>query len=105
MEFERVAEEASLGEGRLVSAQLGTGERVCLIRVNGEIFAVADRCTHAEYPLSEGSLEGDYHLECALHGAVFDVRDGSVQSPPAEESVKTYEVKLEDGAIWVRPGE
>ncbi len=102
MEFQRVAEETSLGENQLLSVELGNGERVCLVRVNGEVFAINDRCTHAEYPLSDGSVGSDYHLECALHGAVFDVRDGSVQSPPAEEPVRTYEVKVEGGEIWVR---
>ena len=102
MEFQRVAEETSLGENQLLSVELSNGERVCLVRVNGEVFAISDRCTHAEYPLSDGSVGSDYHLECALHGAVFDVRDGSVQSPPAEEPVRTYEVKVEGGEIWVR---
>ncbi len=102
MEFERVAEDADLGEGRLLSVELGNKRRVCLVRVNGDVFAIDDRCTHAEYPLSEGSVESDYELECPLHGAVFDVRDGSVKSPPAEESVRTYEVKVESGGIWVR---
>ncbi len=102
MEFQRVAEENSVGENQLLSVELRSGERVCLVRVNGEVFAVIDRCTHAEYPLSDGEVGLDYHLECPLHGAVFDVRDGSVQSPPAEDPVKTYEVKVEGGEIWVR---
>ena len=102
MEFERVAEDADLGEGCLLSVGLGKERRVCLVRVNGDVFAIDDRCTHAEYPLSEGSVGSDYELECPLHGAVFDVRDGSVKSPPAEESVRTYEVKIENGGIWVQ---
>ena len=104
MEYRRVAEEASLGEGKLLSVELGDGERACLARVNDEVFAVRDRCTHAEYPLSEGSVGPDYELECPLHGAVFDVRDGTVKSPPAEEKVRTFEVKIENGAIWIRVG-
>ena len=102
MEFQRVAEENDLGESQLVSVELANGEPVCLVRVDGDVFAVVDRCTHAEYPLSDGCLGPDYHLECALHGAVFDVRDGSVQSLPAEEPLRTYEVKVESGGIWVR---
>jgi nitrite reductase/ring-hydroxylating ferredoxin subunit len=104
MEFQRVAEEHNLGENKLLSVALASGERVCLVRINGEVFAVIDECSHAEYPLSDGCVGPDYHLECALHGAVFDVRDGSVQSPPAEEPVRTYEVKVEGGGIWVRAG-
>ena len=101
MEFVRVAEDADLGEGLLLSVELAN-KRVCLVRVNGDVFAIDDRCTHAEYPLSEGSIGLDFELDCPLHGAVFDVRDGSVKSPPAEESVRTYEVKIENGGIWVQ---
>ena len=101
MAYERVAEEASLTEGELLAVTLGDGERVCLARVNGVVCALQDRCSHADFPLSEGSLEGEFRLECALHGAVFDIRDGSVQSPPADEPVTTYAVKVEDGGIWV----
>ena len=104
MEFVKITEDASLGEGRLMSVELDNGERVCLARVQGDVYAVRDRCTHAEYPLSEGSVGPEYELECPLHGAVFDVRDGSVKSPPADEPVRTYEVKVEDGAIWIRSG-
>ena len=101
MRFQRVAEESKLAESQLLSVELGNGDSVCLVRVNGEVFAIHDRCTHAEYPLSDGCVGSDYHLECPLHGAVFDVRDGSVQSPPADEPVRTYEVKIEGGGIWV----
>lgn len=100
MEFYKVAEEINLGEGQLLSVTAG-GEKLCLARVGGDVFAVRDRCTHAEYPLSDGSVGPDYQLECALHGAIFDIRDGSVQSPPAETPVKTYVVKIENGWIWV----
>ncbi len=100
MQFHKVAED-TLDEGELMSVELAEGEKICLARVDGEVFAVRDCCTHAEYPLSEGSLGSGFELECALHGAVFDVRDGSVQEPPAEEPVRTYKVKVEDGAIWV----
>ena len=100
MEFHKVAEESSLGEGKLLSVSAG-GEKVCLARVGGDVFALRDQCSHAEYPLSDGSLGPDYQLECALHGAIFDLRDGSVQSPPADEPVATYAVKIENGWIWV----
>ena len=101
MTFQRVADEQSLADEALLSAELENGDRVCLTRVGGEVFAVADCCTHAEYPLSDGSVGNDYMLECALHGAVFDVRDGSVHGAPAERPVKTYAVKIEGGGIWI----
>lgn len=103
IDYQRVADEGSLANGGLLSVSLHDGERVCLARVGEEVFAVRDRCTHAEFPLSDGSLDDEYQLECCLHGAVFDVRDGSVTAPPAEDAVMTYAVKVEDGGIWVGP--
>ncbi len=103
IDYQRVADEDSLANGALLSVSLDDGERVCLARVGGEVFAVRDRCTHAEFPLSDGSLDDEYQLECCLHGAVFDVRDGSVTAPPADDPVTTYAVKVEDGGIWVGP--
>ena len=101
LDYQRVADDGGLVNGGLLSVSLDGGDRVCLARVGGKVFAVRDRCTHAEFPLSEGSLDDEYQLECPLHGAVFDVRDGSVTGPPAECSVRTYAVKVEDGGIWV----
>ena len=99
--MERVASVADVPRGGLLAVGLKSGERVCLVRVNGEVYAVEDRCTHADTPLSEGEMVEDYVIECMLHGAQFDVRDGKVVLPPAEAPLPVYEVKVENGAIYV----
>lgn len=101
MTFQRVASDGELADGDLRSVELPDGRKICLAKVDGAVYAFDDRCTHAEYPLSEGSLEDDCRLECALHGAVFDIRDGTVLEAPAEETLQTYQVKVEDGGVWV----
>ena len=75
-------------------------EWVVVFNVGGEYYAVRDMCTHEEYYLSEGTLDG-YALECAKHGARFDVRSGEVLAPPAVVPVKTYAVRLLDGQVQV----
>lgn len=99
--FERVVVDTDLTEGSLLGAELSSGARVCLARVNGEVFAVSDICSHAEFSMSEGDVDSDYIIECALHGARYDLRTGDVVGPPAESGLPTYEVKVEDGGIWV----
>jgi nitrite reductase/ring-hydroxylating ferredoxin subunit len=37
--------------------------RVALIKLNGEIYALADTCPHAAGPLSEGEIIGE-EIEC-----------------------------------------
>ncbi len=64
---------------------------VVVCRVAGQLHAVEDNCSHADTPLSEGRLRGAM-LVCPLHGAQFDVRDGSHQGPPAWEGVPCFAV-------------
>ncbi|MCH9014444.1 MAG: non-heme iron oxygenase ferredoxin subunit [Gemmatimonadetes bacterium] len=99
--FERVADESDLSDGSVLAVELSDGSQVCLARAEGDVFAVEDRCSHAEFPLSEGEVCGEFQIECALHGATFDLRTGEALTEPAEEKLKTYEVKVENGGIFV----
>ena len=56
-----------------------------------ELYAIEDLCSHADTTLSDGRLIG-YQVTCPLHGAQFDVRDGSHQGPPAWEGVPCFPV-------------
>lgn len=68
---------------------------------NGEFFATADTCTHEKWSLGEDSdLEGDEVL-CPLHMARFDLRTGKPLCLPAAIALRTYEVVVEDGKIYV----
>lgn len=76
---------------------------ILLTNVNGNIYAADHSCTHAYAELCEGRLEGSI-IECPLHGAMFDVRDGSVQALPAVVRLKTYPVKIENAVLLVDLG-
>lgn len=104
MAFQRVMDAAQLGEGGLAQVEVDGADPICLGRVGESVFAVQHSCSHAEYPLADGTIEGECELECLLHGARFDLRTGAVLQGPATEPLKTYRVKLEDGGIWVDPG-
>ncbi len=73
---------------------------IVVCNVQGQIYAVADNCSHADTPLSEGRLRG-WHITCPLHGASFDIRDGSHGGPPAWEGVPCYQVERVDGEVVV----
>jgi nitrite reductase/ring-hydroxylating ferredoxin subunit len=104
MNYERVANESELAEGRTHGVTLGDGREICLAKAGGQVYAVLDRCTHADYPLADGSVDG-CEIECALHGAVFDLRDGAVVRDPAVEAVQTFPVRITNGGIWIGVGE
>lgn len=76
------------------------GRRVCLANADDRIYAFADNCTHKDFPMHAGTIEDD-EVECAWHGAKFDMETGRATRLPAVKPLKTYEVKIEDGAIWV----
>jgi nitrite reductase/ring-hydroxylating ferredoxin subunit len=52
-----------------------------VIRSAGEVFAYFDKCPHAFWPLSEGSLHNSV-LECPGHGWEFDVKTGRCLNAP-----------------------
>ena len=69
------------------------GVAVALVRVGAEVFAIADRCSHADVALSEGDVE-DHLIECFLHGSCFDLRTGRPTSLPANRPVPVYPVSF-----------
>ena len=69
---------------------LGENE-VCVVRIEDDVYAVADTCSHSDASLSEGDVS-DFKIECWLHGAEFDLRTGEVVTPPATQPLKKYEV-------------
>ncbi len=76
------------------------GKRIALVRVDEDVYAVGDRCSHAEASLSEGEVF-DTEIECPRHGATFDLRTGKPLSLPATRPVPTYETKVEDGVVYL----
>jgi 3-phenylpropionate/trans-cinnamate dioxygenase ferredoxin subunit len=74
--------------------------RIAMFRVGGEIYALGDRCSHAEASLSEGEVFDD-EVECPRHGAVFGLADGEPRSLPATSPVPTYKVDIEDDVVYL----
>ena len=67
-------------------------------RVEGQLYALEDNCSHADTPLSEGRLRR-HNLTCPLHGTSFDVRTGEHSGPPAYTGVPCYRVEERDGTV------
>ena len=99
-EYVRVASVADVPPGASLCVEVGD-EPVALFNCGGEIYAIGDTCTHAESSLSEGELLDGCIVECAMHGAQFDVRTGKVLCLPATIDADTYAVRIEGDAIMV----
>ena len=77
------------------------GRPVCIARSQGEVFAISDVCSHADVALSEGDVE-DGHIECWLHGSLFDLRTGKPTGLPATRPVPTFPVTVEGDDVLVQ---
>jgi nitrite reductase/ring-hydroxylating ferredoxin subunit len=99
-DFVKAAESKDIAPSSMKAVDVA-GEKVCIINIEGNYYAIGNVCTHVGGPLDEGTLEG-YEVECPWHGSKFDVRTGEPTKPPARQSVPTYEVKLEGNNILVR---
>ena len=76
------------------------GHPIVLTSVGGEIFAVADRCSHEDVPLSLGCIRGDT-IKCSYHGSCFSLRTGAPMDEPADTPIQVYSVKVEGDAVLV----
>ncbi|HEY0332502.1 MAG TPA: non-heme iron oxygenase ferredoxin subunit [Stenotrophomonas sp.] len=99
-----VCASAELLPGELKSAwdEL-TDTPIVVFNLDGELYALEDRCTHEDYELSPGHFDpAEGSIECLLHGARFDIRDGRPLCPPAYAPVARFPVKRENDGIWTR---
>ena len=101
---------SEIAEFKVDIENLGPGEMkafrirelsVLVCNVEGEFYAVENRCSHADMPLDDGFLRG-CELECHLHGAVFDVRDGKALELPARSALRVFPAELKEGKLWLK---
>lgn len=92
------AEDVPPEELTAVSTERGP---VVLAKVEDKIYALEDRCSHQDYPLSAGELE-DGEVECIFHGARFDPCTGRATRLPAVAPVRTFDVEVRDGGVYLR---
>jgi nitrite reductase (NADH) small subunit len=68
--------------------------------VDGEIRALDGVCLHRGGPLGQGQIH-DGRVVCPYHMWEFDCRTGAYDYDPSKR-VATFEVKIEDGEIFLQ---
>jgi 3-phenylpropionate/trans-cinnamate dioxygenase ferredoxin subunit len=101
-DWTRVASLRDLGPGTLLPVEVD-GVRAVLTLVDDTVCALKDRCSHADFPLSDGELEGST-LKCIHHGARFDVCSGRALQLPAVRPVEVMEARVEGEDVFLRTG-
>jgi 3-phenylpropionate/trans-cinnamate dioxygenase ferredoxin subunit len=78
------------------------GVAVAVVRIDDEIFAIADKCSHADVSLSDGVVWCETkQLECIKHGSAFNLVTGVPDTLPATQSVAVYEVSVVNDEVNV----
>lgn len=66
---------------------------ILTVKIENEIFAVDNICSHAEEQLCKGSLIGN-EIECPRHGARFNLKTGEVTEGPALLPIDTFNLQV-----------
>ncbi len=107
------ANEIARGGRKLVDV---AGRGIVVFNLNGEFFALANRCPHQAGELAKGQLcglvrssePGVYNysrqgemIRCPWHSWEFDIRTGQSWCDPTKIRTRRYDVKLTHGAELV----
>ena len=99
MSFQRVCSVVDVAPDSAISVEIGPND-VAIVNSNGQFYAIADECSHASIPLSEGDI-GDGEIECYLHGSRFDLATGEPLGLPATEPVPVYPCQVSGDDVLV----
>jgi 3-phenylpropionate/trans-cinnamate dioxygenase ferredoxin subunit len=99
MSFHRVCSVADVAPDSAISVEIGRNN-VAIVNSKGQFYAIADECSHASIPLSEGDI-GDGEIECYLHGSRFDLATGEPLGLPATEPVPVFPCQVSGDDVLV----
>ena len=76
-------------------------ENIAIFKYDGKLSAIHNVCKHQNGPIGEGKIV-DGCITCPWHGYQYLPNNGQ-SPPPFNEKVKTYDVKVIDGFVFVNP--
>ena len=77
------------------------GENIAIFKYDNKVSAVHNVCKHQMGPIGEGKII-DGCITCPWHGYQYLPENGQ-SPPPFTEKLKTYQVKIIKGKVWVNP--
>jgi 3-phenylpropionate/trans-cinnamate dioxygenase ferredoxin subunit len=99
--MQRVCSLTDIGHGEARRVQVGNAF-VALVRIDDNVYAIGDRCSHANVSLSDGEVHCDTkELECVRHGSAFSLETGIPNTLPATQPVAVYVAEVRDGDVFV----
>jgi nitrite reductase/ring-hydroxylating ferredoxin subunit len=104
MDWTDVGKAEDLSQGKPGHVVVGDSA-VFLLRSDDRIYAIGNQCTHQGAALDRGvvKISGSVRtVTCPAHGSMFNLETGRVMRPPATRPIPVYDVKIEDGRVFVR---
>lgn len=98
-EFQPCLPLAELGEAMTTAVTVG-GQAIVLCQFDGELFAIEDKCSHADEPLACGRIRNGW-IACPAHGGRFDLATGEAIGPPASAPIRTFPIRVVGGMVEV----
>jgi len=99
MGWQSVATLAQIEEDEAFPVSVGKIQ-IAIVKVGERLHGISNVCTHEYAVMSDGFVE-DGCIECPLHQAKFDVSTGERISGPPCDDLRTFPVKVVDGAVFV----
>lgn len=95
----KIADAETLNPGQMLGIRI-ENKQILLANIDGDIYAIANQCSHEDALLYNGALKGDC-VECPLHGSRFSFKTGQPMEEPATEPVQTYPVSRKQDGIYI----
>lgn len=99
-QWRRVAQSSDLNESSPLVIELDEDEAVLLTRRGGKLSAIGNACPHYGGPLGDGVFHNG-HVVCPYHNATFSLDGGGLDRPPALDDLPVYDVKEENGSVFI----
>lgn len=77
------------------------GTEVLLCNAAGTHYALENRCTHQDTPLTKGRIRNGF-ISCPLHGVRFELATGEPRGALTKVAIPTFEVAEQDGKVWIK---
>jgi nitrite reductase/ring-hydroxylating ferredoxin subunit len=97
--YVKICSENELLQGKAKVVEI-EGNEVIVIKLNDKIHALENTCSHDGGSLGEGTVT-DGHIECPRHGGWFDIETGEATRMPAIAPIRTFEVKIKEGDVFI----
>jgi nitrite reductase/ring-hydroxylating ferredoxin subunit len=85
--YVEVAKVDEIPSGKMKHVEFN-GKEIMIANLDGKFYALNDRCSHTNAPLSMGNIQGTI-ITCPMHGARFDITTGKKVSDPKFPSFET----------------